>query len=258
MFNDYALILQEEAVASLSDGHVQGKVAVCIVRDAVAEVHVVWPAEVSTLSEGLPVVPSRRGSETLLLDFEEEMEALQAVEEAVLAEGTRLNLGKPPTFMEVRPVLTAGLSVMFCEAGLDIKLSGLLLQKLRWRKGDQVAFAVSPDGGVGCIYCEEIGTALAESQTDQGHLEVSSYLALPSRLAGQVTDWETPEYWISAGRIYFDLGQFSVQEVVESEETRPSEIPMRTRSLLDASLVRGVAVGALAVTAAAVAARLFL
>lgn len=259
MFNDYALVASEETVSSLSDGLVQGKVAVCIVRDAVAEVHVVWPADVHRLSRGLPIIPSVRGRDTAQLQFEEEAEALRVIEEAVREEASRLSFGPPASFMEVRPVMTAGLSLIFQDHGLDIRLSDRLSDRIRWKDGDPIAFALSPDGAIGCLYCDEGGTVLNPSETEIGHLEVSSYLALPTRFADFSTEWHTTDYWISAGRIYFDMDQFDEIQTfeVDDEESFDAETFSPPSSLFDSSVFHGIAAGSLIIVLAALCVRLF-
>jgi len=259
MFNDYALVASEETVSSLSDGLVQGKIAVCAVRDAVAEVHVVWPSDMGRLTRGLPIVPSMRGRDTAHLQFEEEMEALQAIEDAVREEALRLSFGPPSSFMEVRPVLTAGLALMFQEHGLDVRISARLHERLKWREGDQLAFAVSPDGGVGVLYCDEAGTSLTASPSDLGQLEVSSYLALPTRFADYSTEWHTTEYWISGGRIYFDMDQFAEMPASDSEpdETFDAAAFRPASSFLDSTIFHGAAAGSLATAMIALAFKAF-
>lgn len=255
MYNDYAAVLPEETVSTISDGRIQGRVAVCIVRDAVAEAHVVWPSEAERLVGSLPRVPSTPGLPVALLDFEEEMEVLQAVEEAIRAEMVRLTYGAPPSFMEAGSILTAGLSLMFQEVGMDVRISPLLAGRLRWKEGDQIRFATSVDGSIGAIYCEESGTALIPSETEGGHLEVSSYLAFPSRFEELFTDWQTTEYWLADGRIFFDMGQFYAEEDDE-EETEEQSIGLPRQSFLDSSTFHGIAAGALAVSGLSLLARL--
>ncbi|NTF17497.1 hypothetical protein G6L37_03725 [Agrobacterium rubi] len=259
MLNDYALITPEETVSALSDGMIQGRLAVCVVRDAVAEVHVAWPADVARLTRGLPIVPSVRGQETAHLQFDEEMEAMQAIEDAVRSEVSRLTFGLPPSFMEVQPVLTSGLSMMFQEHGLDVRLSARLAERIRWKEGDTVAFGISPDGSIGVIYCDEPGTPLTPSQSELGNLEVSSYLALPTRFADYSTDWASVGYWISAGRIYFQMDQF---ETVDDQDCQEFDEPFdatafdATSSLIDKPVFHGILAGALAVATLSLLGRL--
>lgn len=257
MYNDYAAVLPEETVSTLSDGRIQGKVAVCIVKDAVAESHVVWPSEAERLVGTLPRVPSTPGRPVALLDYEEEMEVLQTIEEAIRAETIRLTYGAPPSFMEAGSILTAGLSLMFQEIGVDVRISPLLAGRLRWKEGDQIRFATSVDGSIGAIYCEESGTALMPSETEGGHLEVSSYLAFPSRFEELFTDWQPAEYWLADGRIFFDMEQFYADaDADEEEEAEEQSIDHPRKSLLDSSTFHGVAAGALAVSCLSLLARL--
>lgn len=255
MYNDYAAVLPEEAVSTLSEGRIQGRVAVCIVKDAVAETHVVWPSEAERLVGTLPRVPSVAGRPSALLDFEEEMEVLQTIEEAIRAETIRLTYGAPPSFMEAGSVLTAGLSLMFQEVGVDVRISPLLAGRLRWKEGDQIRFATSVDGSIGAIYCEESGTALIPSETESGHLEVSSYLAFPSRFEELFTDWQVAQYWLADGRIFFDMGQFHVEEVEEETSDEQSLVHPK-QSFLDSSTFHGIAAGALAVSSLSLLAKL--
>jgi hypothetical protein len=256
MHNDYAAIVPEEAVSTLSEGRIQGKVAICVVRDAVAETHVVWPSEAERLAADLPRVPSAYGHPAARLDFDEEMEVLQTIEEAIRAETVRLTYGPPPSFMEAGSILTAGLLLMFQEVGIDVRISPLLAGKLRWREGDQVRFATSADGRISSIYCDESGTALIPSEAEAGHLEVSSYLAFPSRLGELFTPWQAAEYWVADGRIFVDMDQFST-EAPEDDPARVEEAEAPTRkSFLDSPVIHGIAVGAVCVSALAVVAKL--
>jgi hypothetical protein len=255
MYNDYAAVIPEETVSTLSDGRIQGRVAVCIVRDAVAEAHVVWPTEGERLVGTLPRVPSAPGHSAALLDFEEEMEVLQTIEEAIRAETVRLTYGAPPSFMEAGSVLTAGLLLMFQEVGVDVRISPLLAGRLRWKEGDQIRFATSVDGSIGSIYCEESGTSLIPSEAEAGHLEVSSYLAFPSRFKELFTDWQPAEYWLADGRMFFDMSQFYAEE---AEEEYPDDrtIAHPKQSFLDSSTFHGIATGALGVSSLSLLAKL--
>ncbi len=255
MYNDYAAVLPEETVSTLSEGRIQGRVAVCIVKDAVAEAHVVWPSEAERLVGTLPRVPSAPGHPPALLDFDEEMEVLQTIEEAIRAETVRLTYGAPPSFMEAGSILTAGLSLMVQEIGVDVRISPLLAGRLRWKEGDQLRFATSVDGSIGSIYCEESGTALIPSEAEAGHLEVSSYLAFPSRLKELFTDWKSAAYWLADGRIFFDMGQFYSEE--PDEEHRDEQIIASPKqSFLDSSTFHGIAAGALGVSTISLLAKL--
>lgn len=259
MLNDYALIVSEETVSSMSDGLVQGKVAVCVVRSSVAEVHVVWPSEVDRLTSGLPKVPAHRGCETLYLEYEEEAEVLETISDAVRDEASRLSVGLPVGFMEVRPMLSNGLDLMFQEHGLDVRISVKLAALTRWKEGDAIAFGISPDGEIGVLCCEEAGTGLAASLTEIGSLEVSSYLALPSRFADYATDWQSVEYWVSQGRIYFAMNQFSVLEAEAPgsvDDPEPSTF-VPAKSVLDSTFLHGIAAGSLSLVIAAFTAKLF-
>jgi hypothetical protein len=256
MHNDYAVVLSEEAVSTVSEGRIQGKIAVCLVKDAVAEVHVSWPSALSRLVGDLPRVPSVRGSERVILDFEEEMEVLATIEDAVRSEISRLTYGAPPSFMEVEPLLTSGLSLMFMNVGVDARFSRKLADRLRWKEGDQIRLALSADGSIAVVYCDEAGAALIPSETDGGSLEVSSYLPAPVRFGEFYTDWEQPSYWISEGRIYFEMGQFASESASEDGDEDVAPVPQPRASFLDSDVFQGIAVGGLVTAAAALLSRL--
>jgi hypothetical protein len=264
MYNDYAVVLPEEAVYTLSEGKLQGRIAVCVVRDAVSETHIIWPSEVDRLAKGLPRVPSKSGYPVALLDFDEEMEVLAAIEEAVRAEAVRLTFGAPPSFMEAGSILTAGLSMMFQDVGVDVRISPLLAQKIRWKEGDQIRLSTTVDGRIGCIFCEESGTSLIPSEAESGHLEVSSYLPYPSFLGELFTDWQSIQYWIADGRIFFDLEKLgdevspsSSLDEVEEEVASPTNLPERS-PLFSTDVLLGLGTGALFTSAIAVFAKLAL
>jgi hypothetical protein len=149
--------------------------------------------------------------------------------------------------MEAGSILTAGLSLMFQEVGVDVRISPLLAERLRWREGDQIRFATSVDGGVGSIYCEESGTSLIPSEAQAGHLEVSSYLPFPSRFEELFTDWQSAEYWLADGRIFFDMEQFRPEDAEDEASDEEIFVPPK-QSFLDSPVFHGVAAGALAVS----------
>lgn len=236
MQNDFALVVSEGTVSTLSGGAIQGKLAVCAVRGGVAEIHVVWPSDVARIVGSLPVLPSMTGHPTALVSLEEELETMRAAEDAVREEITRLNKGAPAYFMPVEPMYFTGLKIMFQDHGIDFQLSSKLAKELLWRDGDMLRFASSIDGLTGVIYCDEQGSSLIESTSEVGYLEISSYLPKPDRVGQScLTDWTSPTYWISEGRIYFDMVQFgetaaptsdneqwsSAVDVVESGYYRP-------------------------------------
>lgn len=263
MQNDFALIVSEETVSTISGGHIHGKIAVCAVRGGVAEIQVVWPGELDRLLEGLPVTPSMPGREAALVSIEEEAETLHAVEDAIRDEISRLTKGVPAYFLACEPMYYAGLKLMFQEHGIDLQISSKLAKELIWREGDKLRFAASIDGTTGVIYCDDRGSALIESTSEAGHLEVSSYLPRPDRVGEDYfTDWTAPTYWISDGRIYFDMAQFAGPEIAAPTKGQPDHdvVPEETYRIRAPSpvsqVVSGFCIGAFLMASAALASRL--
>jgi hypothetical protein len=70
------------------------------------------------------------------------------------------------------------------------------------------------------------------------------------------TDWEQPSYWISDGRIYFEMGQFASESASEDGDEDVAPVPQPRPSFLDSDVFQGIAVGGLVTAAAALLSRL--
>lgn len=261
MLNDFALIVSEETVHGLSDGRIDGRVAVAVVSNGVAEIHVVPLSDAAPLVGSLPRIPAPDGQDAFLLDHEEELELLGAVEEYVRNEVARKSFGPPPGFVQIESAMHHGLSVMVTEDGLDLRVGRKLADKARWKAGDRIGASVSSDGRTMCVFLAETGRELVPSHLELGALEASSYLPVPHGYAERLAStWAECSYWVSDGRIFFDVGQFEVVPEdadplpMEDEDEKPV-VPRSERlaSLLDGHLVQGAVYSAMVVLLGALA-----
>ena len=265
MLNDYAMIVSEETVHTLSEGRLDGRVAVAVVSAGVAEVHVLPLADVGSVVRELPTIPARPGQDAFLIGIEEELEILLAVEEHVRNEAVRRGFGPPPGFTIIEAVRRHGLKVMVGEDGIDLRVSGKLARNAGWRSGDHVGIAVASDGHTACVFLGEGGRQLVPAPADSDALEVSSYLPVPHAFADSAsTDWSECVYWVAGGRIYFDIRQFDVAEpIVEREEIQGAAVHVseaapahKAARVLDGEFFIGAAWAACVVALAGLAGRL--
>jgi putative hemolysin len=251
MMTDFALVLPEETVHALSEGRIQGKVGVCTVKGGEAVAYVAWPGSVAALVGTLPVTPSTAGHRVALPDVSDETEALDVVLEAIRNEEGRIVLGTPAGFVESAAVHAHGLAMMFGEEGLDVRVSKGLAARLGWREGDAVRIAMSSDGATAAIHCDEEGGQLVPTARSSGGLEVASYLIVPFKLRNLTTDWFSPAYWVSGGRIFLDVSEIP-QPSVEEDETSDenyrldAEPSARSERFVDGFLVGGALAAAFA------------
>jgi hypothetical protein len=251
MMNDFALVLPEEAVHALSEGRIQGKVGVCTVKGGEAVAYVAWPGSVAALVGTLPVTPSTAGHRVALPDVSDETEALDVILDAIRNEEGRIVLGTPAGFVESASVHAHGLAMMFGEEGLDVRVSRALASRLGWREGDAVRIALSSDGSTAAIHCDDDGGQLVPTARSTGGLEVASYLVVPFKLRNLMTDWFTPAYWVSGGRIFFDVSEIPQPSPEEEEASDPNhrpetEAPPRLTRFVDGFLVGGALAAAFA------------
>jgi hypothetical protein len=243
MMNDFALILPEEAVNTLSEGRIQGKVGVCTVKGGEAVAYVAWPGSVPSLIGTLPVTPSMAGHRVALPDVSDETEALDIILEAIRNEEGRIVLGTPAGFVDAEPVHAHGLGMMFGEEGIDVRVSRVLASRLGWREGDAVRIALSSDGSTAAIHCDDVGGSLVPTARSAGGFEVASYLVAPYKLQNLVTDWFSPAYWVSGGRIFFDVSEIPQMPAEEDDldlaYQMDAEIPLRFTRFVDGFIVGG-------------------
>lgn len=249
MMNDFALILPEETVHSLSEGRVQGKVGVCVVRGGEGSAYVSWPGSVEGLVGNLPVTPSTSGFRVALPDVADEKEALELLLDAIRREEGRVILGTPPGFVEAQPVQAHGLGMMFGEEGIDVRIAGGLAARLGWREGDCIRLATSSDGETAVLHCDQFGSPLVATAGSSGRLEAASYLTAPFRMRGLLTDWFSPAYWISGGRIFFDLSEVPAATVDEEEPTAVIPAPPEDAARMPIRFVDGFLLGGFAAAA---------
>lgn len=254
MSQDFAIVLPEETVHEISEGRVQGKVGVCVVRGGEGSAYVVWPGTVASIVDGLPVAPSTDGFRVALPDVADEREALDLLMEAIRGEDGRIALGTPSGFIEAEKVHAHGLSLVFGEEGADVRVSRALATRLGWLQGDVVRMSLSSDGSTLALHCDDVGGSLVPCTG--GGLEVSSYLVVPYRFRDLFTDWFSPAYWVSGGRIFFDVSEIPMAAVAEREDEEEVllEQPPRWRPV---RFVDGFLIGAAAASVASVATLLF-
>lgn len=245
MTKDFALVLSEETVHALSEGRVQGRVAVCTVKGGEACAYIAWPGSVPTLVGDLPVSPCLAGHRVALPDISDEKEALDVIVEAIGGEEGRIVRGTPAGFVEADHVHAHGLAILFGEEGVDLRISRQLAARLGWREGDTVRLALSSDGSTVAIHCDDLGAQLVPTSRSGGGLEVASYVVTPFKLRNLTTAWVSPAYWVSGGRIFFDVSEIPqplpMSSQSEEAEERPVERPGPFTRFVDGFLLGGAA-----------------